>query len=67
MQAAAYPSESARFLATESKAAIVAASHVGDDVGMKQGLALAREAVQLDPTEGDHRQVTATTLHASTG
>ena len=40
-----------------SKQTIVAAVRVGDELGVMQGLALAREAVELDPTEGDHRQV----------
>ena len=57
MQAAAYAADSARFKGNLSKAVIVAAAHSRDETRMLQGLSLARDAVELDPTEGDHRQV----------
>ncbi len=57
MQVATYPLHSARGKGSLSKAAIVAAARIGDELGLMHGLTLAREAVDLDPTEGDHRQV----------
>ena len=57
MQAATYPPNSARFKGNLSKAIIVAAARIGDEAGILRGLELAREAVELDPLEGDHRQV----------
>ena len=49
MQAAAYPAHSARAKGNLSKAAIVAAARIGDEAGMVQGLALARQAVHTYP------------------
>ena len=63
MQADFYPPDSPRFKANLSKASIVAAAGIGDEEGLMEGVAMARKAVELDPTEGDHRQVTSTTSH----
>lgn len=49
MQAAAYPAHSARAKGNLSKAAIVAAARTGDEAGMMQALALAKEAVHTYP------------------